>query len=91
VTQIAIRGAVEDEDKEAFRKVLFHSSKVKAGDIALDLGAVTFLSESALAVLIQLLKAQHAQGASLRLVHLSPWVRKKLERTAILQFFAVDN
>jgi anti-anti-sigma factor len=104
VTWIAIRGTLEDEDKDAFRKVLFQridigntsesaesSDKEKARDIVLDLDEVTFLSESALAVLIQVQKAQRAQGAALRLVHLSPRVRRKLERTAVIQFFSVDE
>jgi anti-anti-sigma factor len=87
-----LRGAVEDEDKEAFRKALFQGTDADGTrDIALDLGEVTFLSEEAITVLIQLLKTQRAQRAALRLVRLSPWVRRKLERTAVIQFFTVDD
>jgi anti-anti-sigma factor len=92
VLHIVIRGAVEDEDAGAFMKALFQSGDPNdSGDIALDLGDVPFISESALAVLIRLLKAQRAQGFALHLTRLSPWIRRKLERTAIIQFFAVDG
>jgi anti-anti-sigma factor len=100
-TQIVLRGAVEDEDKDAFRRALFQrrddpnepgvGGDDTTRDIALDLGDVSYLSEEAIAVLIQLLKAQRRQGAALRLVRTSSWVRRKLERTAILQFFVIDD
>ncbi len=99
VTLIEIHGDVEDDDKAAFREVLFqtiqndapgkrcvgtNSIDGTAGDIALNLSEVGFLSEEAVAILIHALKAQKARGALLRLVRPSPWVRKKLERTAVL-------
>ncbi|MES2460993.1 MAG: STAS domain-containing protein [Armatimonadota bacterium] len=95
VAWIEVRGDVEDEDKIAFRNLIFHSldhaAVEKPDDIALDLSAVNFLSEEAVAVLIQALKAQKARGAQLRLVRPSPWVRKKLERTALLSLFLVED
>jgi anti-anti-sigma factor len=60
-------------------------------DIALDLSQVTFLSEGALAVLVQALKLQRVRGAALRLIRPSLFVRKKLERTALSPFFLLDE
>lgn len=96
VTVLVFEGALEDEDKTAFRLVLFQSrtggepDKAPASDLVLDLSGVTFLSEQALAVLVEALKAQNARGASMRLIAASDFVRKKLERTGLIKYLPIS-
>ena len=97
VTVLVFQGELEDEDKAAFREILLqgrHSGEhntAHAKDLVLDLGGVTFLSEQALAVLLEALKAQYAQGASMRLIAASDFVQKKLERTGLAKYFPTSE
>ena len=97
VTVLVFQGELEDEDKAAFREILLqgrHSGErenAHANDLVLDLGGVTFLSEQALAVLVEALKAQYARGASLRLIAASDFVQKKLKRTGLAKYFPASE
>ncbi len=91
---LAVQGDLEDEEKDAFRDAVLGSNTSNdsgASDIALDLSGVTYLSEMALAVLIQVLKVQQCRGQKLRLLRASRPVRKKLERTALSPFFPIEE
>jgi anti-anti-sigma factor len=63
VTVLVFEGELEDEDRTAFREVLFQSiesgepNKAPTKNLMLDLGAVTFLSEQSISVLVEALRA----------------------------------
>jgi hypothetical protein len=105
-TLINVRGEVQDEDKQAFRNILFQGIEngkpgnihrgcpaeaevVEVVDVALDLSEVDYLSEEAIAVLIQLLKALRAQGTLLQIVRPSSWVRRKFVTKGLIPFFLI--
>jgi anti-anti-sigma factor len=93
LTVVDVSGDLEDEDRDAFRQALTQSMENagETGDLALDISAVSYISEGALAVLINALKVLKQQGRALHLIRPSPFVRRKLERMAVNKFFFKDE
>jgi anti-sigma B factor antagonist len=59
-------------------------------DIELDLGGVRFLDSSGVRALVRGQHAVDAHGAHLRIVRMSPAVREKLDRFAVLDLLSGD-
>jgi anti-sigma B factor antagonist len=62
---------------------------LQAGRLLLDFGNVTYLSSSALGLLLRLRKALHARGGRLTLCHLAPQVYEVFEVTKLHTLFDI--
>jgi len=81
--EIAVSGELDLAAAEDFERALRASLASADTELALDLGAVTFLDSSALAVLLRVASEAEARGRRLRLAAASPVVRRVIEIAAV--------
>ena len=88
--EVAVHGDLDLASAAQFEAALREGIDEGDGDITVDCSGVGFMDSSGMNVLVRVFKTLERHGRALRLVNLSPSVRRALEVGGASQFVKMD-
>jgi anti-anti-sigma factor len=89
-TRVILVGELDDSTAPDLRAQLAQVTTDAAGDLVLDIGLLTFVDSTGLAIFVAQHKKLRAQGSRLTISSPSPMARRLLEITGLTQILSIE-
>jgi anti-anti-sigma factor len=90
-TQVVVAGELDDSTAPILRERLVQVTANLVGDLVLDIGLLTFVDSTGLALFVAQHKKLQSMGSQLIIVSPGPMARRLFEITGLTQVFTVES